>query len=117
MGKYLIKKDKVRQFLAKISRGVEFIAPVKQAGGDIVFDTPKSADDVALDYGNPTISPRTFMFPQSECIASCSIKTQQAKENINKKKRIVFGARPCDITAITLMRKFFSDKFIMPPRK
>lgn len=114
MDKYLIKKDKVKQFLAKISKGVEFIAPVAQTDGDIVFDTPKKVDEVVFDYGNPSISPRTFMFPQSECIADCSIKTQAAKENVTKKKRIIFGMRPCDATALTLMKRFFSDKFKDP---
>ena len=87
----------------------EFIAPKYEHLTDIVFGDTKHDGKELLDYeGNSVISPRAFLLPQTDPLFE--IKSAKSCEFIpteDKKKRIFYGVRPCDIKALVLTRKFF----------
>jgi ferredoxin len=98
----------------------EFIAPKREHLDDIISGDAKYDNGELLNYeGNSVISPRAFLLPQTEELFK--IKSTQNSEFIaikDKKKRIFYGVRPCDIKAIVLMRKFFiEDDFVDIPYK
>src|SRR3989338_6044789 len=87
----------------------EFIAPKREHLSDIIFGDTKNEGGELLDYeGNSVISPRAFLLPQTEPLFEIkSAKNSELKPIEDKKKRIFYGVRPCDIKALVLMRKFF----------
>ncbi|MBI5124182.1 MAG: 4Fe-4S dicluster domain-containing protein [Candidatus Omnitrophica bacterium] len=96
----------------------EFIAPRREHLGDIVFGDTKDDDSgELLEYdGNSVISPRAFLLPQTELLFKINSQNRQSLLPIkDKKKRIFYGVRPCDMKALTLMRKFFLDDFADGP--
>lgn len=112
MQKLFITKDNLRLLTEILKRSCgEFIAPKKEHLDDIIFGDVKNSDAGLLDYdGNSVISPRAFLLPQTEPLFEIkSAKNCNFVAMKDKKKRIFYGVRPCDIKAIALMRKFFLD--------
>ncbi len=108
--KVFIKKEDLGQLVNSLKKTCdEFIAPKKEHLTDVVFGDAKQADNDLLDYdGNSVISPRAFLLPQTEPLFEIkSAKNSELKPIEDKKKRIFYGVRPCDIKALVLMRKFF----------
>lgn len=97
----------------------EFIAPKREHLGDIIFGDTKNEGGELLDYeGNSVVSPRAFLLPQTEPLFEIkSAKNCQFKPIEDKKKRIFYGVRPCDIKALALMREFFIGAFVDAPYK
>jgi len=95
----------------------EFIAPKREYLQDIIFGDCKNDSSELLDYeGNSIISPKAFLLPQTEPLFEIrSAKNCEFKPIKDKKKRIFYGVRPCDIKALVLMRKFFFDEFMDEP--
>lgn len=115
MKKLFITKENLQTLIIGLKNGCdEFIAPKKEHLDDIIFGDTKSDNDELIDYENKSvISPRAFLLPQTEEL----FKIKSAKDSrflpiIDKKKRIFYGVRPCDIKAIGLMKRFFLDEFV-----
>lgn len=115
MQKLFITKDNLR-LLAKVLKKScdEFIAPKREHLDDIIFGDIRGGDSELLAYdGNSVISPKAFLLPQTEPLfeinsaKDCSFSTIE-----DKKKRIFYGVRPCDIKALVFMRSFFLDKIV-----
>lgn len=92
----------------------EFIAPKYEHLNDVIFGDTKNSNAELLGYeGISVISPRAFLLPQTEEL----FEIKSAKESglipiEDKKKRIFYGVRPCDIKALALMKKFFLDESV-----
>ncbi len=95
----------------------EFIAPKREHLDDIIFGDTKVDGGELLEYeGNSVISPRAFLLPQSEPLFE--IKSARESDLVpiqDKKRRIFYGVRPCDIKALALMRRFFLDAVVDVP--
>lgn len=118
MKKLFITKDNLKILTKNLKKECdEFIAPKKEHLDDIIFGDAKNDGSGLLDYeGNSVISPRAFLLPQTEPLLR--IKSAKGGEFVpieEKKKRVFYGVRPCDIKALALMRKFFVDEFVDVP--
>ena len=115
MNRLFITKENLRELIKSLKKDCdEFIAPKKEHLDDIIFSDTKYSGGEILDYdGNSIVSPRAFLLPQTEELFE--IKSARNSNFVpieDKKKRIFYGVRPCDIKAITLMADFFTDKFV-----
>lgn len=122
MKKLFIAKDNLEFLIKNLKKTCdEFIAPKKEHLDDIIFgDTKNDNTSELLDYeGNSIISPRAFLLPQTEPLFKIkSAKNSDFVPIQNKKKRIFYGIRPCDVKAVVLMKKFFTeDGFVDIPYK
>lgn len=120
MKKLFITKDNIKSLIGDLKDSCdEFIAPKREGMDDIVFGDTKTGGGEMADYeGNSVISPRAFLLPQTEPLFE--IKSGKDSSFIpieDRKKRIFYGVRPCDIKALELMREFFLDEFIDIPYK
>ncbi|MBI3991028.1 MAG: 4Fe-4S dicluster domain-containing protein [Candidatus Omnitrophica bacterium] len=113
MKRLFIAKENLETLIRYLKKTCdEFIAPKEEHLDDIIFGDTKSDNAELTDYeGNSIISPRAFLLPQTEEL----FKIKSAKDSdlapiTDKKKRIFYGVRPCDIKAIGLMKKFFLDE-------
>ncbi len=115
MKRLFISQENLQNLVNNLKKDCdEFIAPKREHLEDIVFGDAKNDAQELLDYeGNSVISPRSFLLPQAEELFE--IKSARNSNFVpieDKKKRIFYGVRPCDIKAIGLMRKFFLDEFV-----
>lgn len=112
MRKLFITEENLKKLIQNLKKRCdEFIAPKREHLDDIIFGDARQDNSELLNYeGNSIISPREFLLPRSEAL----FEIKSAKENRmlaleDKKKRVFYGVRPCDIAALVLMRKFFLE--------
>lgn len=114
MEKILTKKS-FPQWVKKLD-SYRIFAPMKS--GDIwsfeVIDNPESVD---LDYPQTVLSPKKIIFPQREILLrfNTNEKGIEVEEALPEEKpAVIFGVRPCDAKALTLMDKVFGGDFEDP---
>ena len=110
MKQVFIKKEALVVLIKSLKSSCdEFIAPKYEHLTDIVFGDTKHDGKELLDYeGNSVISSRAFLLPQIDPLFEIkSAKNCEFIPTEDKKKRIFYGVRPCDIKALVLTRKFF----------
>ncbi len=118
MKKLFITVENLKKIIKNLKEDCdEFIAPKIEHLGDIVFSDTRDDREELLDYaGNSVISPRAFLLPQTEPLFEIrSAKNCDFIPIEDKKKRILYGIRPCDVKALALMRKFLLDEFVDEP--
>lgn len=112
MEKVLSKKSSP-QWVNKLT-SYRIYAPVKN--GDLwnfeVIENSKIAD---LDYLNTVLPPKKIIFPQREVLLEFSTSNEdvlEVKEVLpDETPSVIFGVRPCDAKAFTLMDKVFGGDF------
>lgn len=113
MKRLFIAEDNLKTFIKNLKKDCdEFIAPRREHLDDVIFGDTKNNGGELLDYeGISVISPRAFLLPQTEQLFEIkSARNCDFTVIEDKKRRIFYGVRPCDIKAITLMKKFFLDE-------
>ncbi|NQS75954.1 MAG: 4Fe-4S dicluster domain-containing protein [Peptococcaceae bacterium] len=109
----IVNKGQLSGLLDKLAKDYDLVAPVKEETITL-FKKISSAQDAFLDYTNSDVSPKGCFLPQSEKIFSYTY-TGDSLEIVkpeSAKKTVLFGARPCDIKAITTLDPVFEgEKF------
>ena len=107
----LDKKD-FKPFLQSLMDEYDLFAPVQLAEGVSVYkkiDHPEEVDFNLLTLRNP----KEIFFPQSEAMfryEKAGKKNQVTSTEEVKRERVILGARPCDIEAISLIDEVFCGK-------
>ena len=96
---------------ALCSADVEVIAPTDNGEGAVNFQTVTSLDDMAKDYVNTVLPLKELFFPQTEVLLEFE-KTPEKGVTIKETsktdcERVVFGCRPCDAAALSVLDKVF----------
>ncbi|MBC8500761.1 MAG: 4Fe-4S dicluster domain-containing protein [Nanoarchaeota archaeon] len=105
MGRVL-KKEDYKKFLQLLKSKAELVAPITT---DMTrFEVVEDIDDINLEGGNPFFPIKKYFLPNKETLLK--IKNGNTKVIEKKpKKRIIFGARLCDINGIAILDKLFLD--------
>jgi ferredoxin len=120
MSKYVLKKDKVEGALNALANANVVYIPVKNKRGLVEYKElgkDASATDMKLDC-RPDVPPKAILFPQTQVLFT--FKKVDGKITItptepDPRDKIIFGVRPCDTVAISVMDKVFLEgKFIDP---
>lgn len=89
----------------------EVIAPIPGHGGEVIFYPIESVEDVAWDwtYVNTVLPPKRFFLPQTEELFQYKNGSDgyELSPVYNDRVRMIFGIRPCDVTALLFLDKFF----------
>ncbi len=104
----ILNKNYLSYWLRQLRKDMELIGPVESFGGDFVFKTVERIHEIRLDCPSGTPLPKEFVFPQVEEMFAYSgrdISSLQRNEKI-----ILFGIRPCDMSAINLIDRFYSSR-------
>jgi ferredoxin len=120
----LDKKD-FKPFLQSLMEEYDLFAPVQLVEGVSVFKKIDHPDEVDLSTPNPQKPAKELFFPQSETMfhyEKVGEKNQITSMEEVKRERILFGARPCDIEAISIIEKVFggeeyTDVYFLEKRK
>lgn len=109
---YIINKNDVMKIAEELSKDYEMHGPIVDKGsGQVFFNRADSIAEINLNAEIPSIPPKNILFPQLETIMSYKYdaKAQRAaiEPMFNSKARALFGLRPCDLTGIQCMDRFF----------
>ena len=104
-----LSREKLFHALDVLIKKYRLLAPVKD-DNILTFAEVKKSSEIIMDFTNSVGSPKKIFFPQSETIISYSRDgIRHVPEYASEKKRIVFGMRPCDAKALTLLDKVFDS--------
>ena len=112
MKRRLDKKD-FRPFLQNLIETYDLFAPVQLAEGVSVYRKIDQPEEVDLTHPNPQKPAKDLFFPQSEEMfryEKVGKQSQMTSLDEVKRERVLFGARPCDIEAISIIEKVFTGK-------
>jgi sulfhydrogenase subunit beta (sulfur reductase) len=123
--KLKLDKKNFKPFLQSLMDEYDLFAPVLLAEGVSVFRKIDHPDEVDLSSSNTQKPAKELFFPQSEVMfryEKVGKRNQIVSLEEEKRERILFGARPCDIEAISIIEKVFvgeeyTDVYFLDKRK
>jgi len=111
----LLLHSRVEEFVARLLRAAEVIAPRRTAGGDLLYGQISAPSEVSWGYGIPTEPLKRFFMPQRDPILLFS---QNGKLRVSPvyedKARIFLAARCCDVTGLGVLDVMFSGQYEDP---
>ncbi|MHC4593485.1 MAG: 4Fe-4S dicluster domain-containing protein [Planctomycetota bacterium] len=108
-----IAKKQISKLLTAVSADYVLYGP--RTEDDIVtFCRIDSAEELMLDYRNSTISPKELFLPRAEVVYEFDGQNF-VNETLPDQKRVIFGMRPCDCRALTLLDRVFDTEQIKDP--
>ncbi len=102
---YLLNKNHLSFWLRQLKAAHELIAPMRDVSGDIVLTELTRMHETALDGPALMPSPKEFLLPQMEQLFSWS--REGIEEVPDKRSRVIFGIRPCDVSAVAILDRFY----------
>ncbi len=105
---FVLNKNFLSYWLRQLRKEMKLIGPMRGFNGDFVFKTVEQIHEIALDCPASIPLPKEFVFPQVEEMFVYS--RGKVKDNKDTDRKIIFGARSCDISAINLIDRFYGSK-------
>ncbi|NJD03315.1 MAG: 4Fe-4S ferredoxin [Ruminiclostridium sp.] len=110
MTRVVMPKSKLGELVGGWIENYRVAAPVINSG-KLVFEEIKEFSDMVLDDELTYKSPKEYLFPQVEKIMSFG--ENEARIQVQDRKTVIFGVRPCDLHAFEVMTAVFTKgKFI-----
>lgn len=113
MNTYQISKNQLKQLLEPyLTAETHLIAPSLNSLGLISYNKVQNFNEIALNTSIPLKPPKSYLFPESSSLVQFDEKNPHLLESDAShdfKKQMLFGLRPCDLSAIAYMDSFFSS--------
>jgi len=112
---YTISHNNLLEFLKSIrAQGKKLIAP-QQREQKIFFMETDDVSSIVFDYIQTSISPKDILFPRVEPLITYeltadALQVNDRAEQLPSISTVLFGARPCDAVALTMLEKFFAEE-------
>jgi len=120
MSDKIIKKEQLPDFLGALKETYELLVPVKE--GDFYSFRPLTDEKkIDLALSNTRLSPKSVLFPQSERMFEYSLDEEREDAHILRESpkkyppTVIFGIRPCDAKAFTLVDINFDNPEFRDP--
>jgi ferredoxin len=111
----IIRKKEVLNFLDSLKKEHNIFVPM-QKNGDIRFSEFNSGQDIPWDYRNTKISPKEIFLPQTDTLYEFHGQEIQRPDTYNlSRNTLIFGIRPCDVQAFSLLDKLFGGDDFQDP--
>ncbi len=108
-----IAKDRLQELIEALADEYTVYAP--QAEGDVIAFRPiQFAEDIVLDYRNSTVSPKGLFLPRAEVLYEFDGK-DFVDQTLPDEPRLIFGIRPCDCRALTMLDRVFDGEGVKDP--
>ncbi len=112
----LLDKNYLSFWLRQIRKKMSLIAPMRAGNSessrtdmDVVFKKVENIHDIVLDYPASIPSPKELLFPQKQDMFRFSEDLIDTLRDDTK--RLIFGVRSCDLSAIALLDRFFGENY------
>ncbi len=102
-----IRKHNATEWLAKLLKTRDVVAPAAGPCGEILFSKIESPEQVLWDFENPLPPPKQFVLPQTDPIVRISQndhRTEVAPIH-DDRQRVLFNVRPCDVKGIAFLTR------------
>ncbi len=112
MSDKILSKAEVGSFLDKLKADYQIHAPV-QKDSEMVWAPIERAEDLVWEFTNTDLSPKSYFFPQTECLMHFKNDQKDPEGMIMQeeppleKPRALFNIRPCDAKAFQVLDKVF----------
>ncbi|HVO12677.1 MAG TPA: 4Fe-4S dicluster domain-containing protein [Vicinamibacteria bacterium] len=105
-----IAKPDLREWVERLLAEAEVIAPTPAHGGDVLFATIRSADEVLWDFENPLAPPKPLVLPQTEPLVRIRRRNGRlALEPVDDARpRVLLNARSCDVKGMAFLRQMMA---------
>ena len=115
----IIDENQITRKLRELMEDFEIIAPVKD-GSLVLFKPVNKVEEVLFDYTNSLKPAKEFFLLPRESLFSFKDKGLEPSPSW-KKKRIIWGIRPCDVRSLSLLDNVFGgdyqDRFYLEKRE
>ncbi|MDI7252990.1 MAG: hypothetical protein QME89_10615, partial [Actinomycetota bacterium] len=103
-----LNKDKEKEALQELTK-FRLIAPAK-SDEVVIFKQITDPGEAFLEYGNSTVPPKKVVFPQTETLFRFQRGNPELREkNVEEEgTTVIFGLRPCDARAMSIVDRLFS---------
>jgi len=104
---FAIERRAITKWLEKLLESGEVIAPVRRPGGDILFSTIHSPEEVVWDFQNPLHPPKQFVLPQTDPIVNIKRNGQrhEVEPIYDDARRFLFNVRSCDVKGMAFLTR------------
>ncbi len=107
MSAKLIAHDDLDQLLEGLRQRGTVYAPGRDREGEIAL-LELQREPLALEYRNFPLSPKAFFLPQQQTLLRLK-NAKWAEPELPLQQRFLFGVRPCDARALSLLDRVFID--------
>jgi len=115
MTQKLMKKEELKDFIEDLIKKYDIIAPVKKDNIS-KFEIVDSFKDICLDEMPTQIPLKKFLIKENETLFEFK-NNNIIKPKIERRKKIIFGARKCDLNGIYIMDSLMHDLLYKERRK
>ncbi|MBU1672039.1 MAG: 4Fe-4S dicluster domain-containing protein [Actinobacteria bacterium] len=114
MGDYKFAKTKLAEVIGAMS-DYQVVAPV-ESGEVVRFAVVDDPAKVTLEFSNTNVPPKELMFPETETLFRFRLGGTDLEPEVPDAaaRRAVFGIRPCDAMAYTIVEKLYNWDFPDP---
>jgi ferredoxin len=107
----VIAKKDITSWIEGLIKDYIVYGQIKDEEG-VVFKEIKSKDNITIEFSNSKKSPKDIHFPQRERLFSFNKKEELklTPSQIETKKKIIFGIRPCDAMAFNILDNVFTQE-------
>ncbi|RME63715.1 MAG: hypothetical protein D6778_09145 [Nitrospirae bacterium] len=106
-GTYILYKDHLSYWLRQLRKEADLIGPLRKDTGDVIYERVEQIHEIVTN--GPTLLPsiKEFFLPQWEIMFFQTNNT--VKTPLEDRKRVIFGARSCDVSALNILDRFFLE--------
>ncbi|MHA1228538.1 MAG: 4Fe-4S dicluster domain-containing protein [Candidatus Hodarchaeales archaeon] len=109
-----ISKSNLKELVNQMLSEYKIYAP-QHFKGDFDYLPLKNSDDIAFEFDRTRMSAKgIFLMPEQTMMTASRTKGDPKVVELSSEPQILFGARPCDITAINLLDDVFSQNYVDP---
>lgn len=100
-----LAKSNLNDLLLHWSARYSLLSPVRRDNGDCLMET-FAAGSFNLDYGKPSLSPKSAFFPQKD--VTFTVEKGEYREVLPTGRTLLFGVRSCDLTGLLQSGRFMT---------
>ncbi len=110
--KRIVEKEKFLDLIDRLLKDYEVIAPVEVPNKGVFYQTISEKQEIYLGENLPIEPIKKFFLRASEWLFNHGDgKLEEEDITDIKKKRIIIGARPCEVKGLTLLDKIFDSEY------
>lgn len=106
----IMPKAAIPDWIARLQRQFRVVGPQRKHG-KYVFDVIGNADELCLDYTSSVLPPKKYLVPQREVLLRYRLDGSHMEAAIDPEPTVVLGIHTCDVHAIKLFDRIFSQGF------
>lgn len=111
MNPQIILKEKLPALYKSLKEKYTVFSVVEKEKGKYVFAESDTFSDPLDAYIPTLLPPKKYLLPQQETLFCFRLgESPSVEEEMDIKPQVIFGVRPCDIHAISLLDKTFSSE-------